>query len=205
MTLANLLPLLSPFLTKASTKPTPCPLKSDIALPIIAPALVAFIAIPGTDEVVSKSPALMAPFSVFTFTGTLPDKATGTAEAPSPSVPPIVNAGAVETIPSTEGSYLPSDFFTPALRDESRLTTSPIAIDLSLVEYISAKSAVLFVTSIKVMVASVFVGILPKVELTLEQSVYRTLLVDAGESRNAKVAVPSAPALEKNFPNEPST
>ena len=57
--------------------------------------LVHFIAWPGIEEVVSKSPGSIAPFSFVALTGTLPEIASST----SPLLPPNTAAGSVEITP----------------------------------------------------------------------------------------------------------
>src|SRR3989344_8247759 len=126
------------------TVPTPSSSYASSATPRIVPALVAVIAAPGIDDEVSTSPGLIEPFSFVTFTGTRPDKATGTPFAPCSPVLPMTNAGLVETTPRAFRSYAPELFRTPLRNVGSILTTSPMLMVTSLVGYISAKSPASF-------------------------------------------------------------
>lgn len=91
----------------------PVPLaRFSSALPMIVPVGykltpfttrgLAFMACPGVDDVVSRSPAWIGPFSAAAFTGTTPVMASGTLSAawPSSAEPPR-KPGFVELIPAT--------------------------------------------------------------------------------------------------------
>src|ERR1051326_1036654 len=95
------------------TWPIPVPEYSVSSCPMTRPASVAFIAAPGSDEVVSQSPGLMGPFSVETYTGTRPERATYTGRA-GPWVSPSTSPGLVEITPNEVESYEPEDRRTPA-------------------------------------------------------------------------------------------
>ncbi len=80
------------------------PMKSSRAVAIsIEEVAVARAAIPGTEEIVMRSPFAMTPFSAFTLSGTRPESATGlnVVSSDNPVVSPRSTPGLVEMIPST--------------------------------------------------------------------------------------------------------
>ena len=85
------------------------PSNGSSAMPTVCANVDAFLPTPGTDDGAIRSPAAISPPSLFTFTGTRPESATGTFLSASYTgllYPPSKSPGSVDTTPRSVGDVL---------------------------------------------------------------------------------------------------